>query len=110
MQEALWDEYESLFPGIVRDPGDGAAQSVIAKAIAAGCELLVVPEIQATRVRDENTWYISLNQTVYRVADGKVLNVGIYGSSTKELTPLVALINNARLMGRESSTWLQEAK
>ena len=110
MQEALWDEYESLFPGIVRDLGDGSTQSDIAKAIAAGCELLVVPEIQATRVRDENTWYISLNQTVYRVADGKVLNVGIYGSSTKELTPLVALINNARLMGRESSTWLQEAK
>ena len=110
MQEALWDEYESLFPGIVRDPGDGAAESDLAKAAAAGCELLVTPEIQATRVRDENTWYISMNQTVYRVADGKVMSVGIYGSSTKELTPLVALINNARLMGRESNAWLNGAK
>ena len=110
MQEALWDEYESLFPGIVRDPGDGAAESDLAKAAAAGCELLVTPEIQATRVRDENTWYVSLNQTVYRVADGKVINVGIYGSNTKELTPLISLINNARLMGRESGAWLQEAK
>ena len=70
----------------------------------------MTPEIQATRVRDENTWYVSLNQTVYRVADGKVINVGIYGSNTKELTPLISLINNARLMGRESGAWLQEAK
>ncbi len=110
MQEALWDEYESLFPGIVSDPGDGSTQSDLAKAAAAGCELLVTPEIQATRSRDENTWYVSLNQTVYRVADGKVLNVGLYGSNTKEMTPLVALINNARLMGRESGAWLNEAK
>ena len=109
MQEALWDEYESLSPGIVRDSGDETLSDLV-KAGAAGCDLLVVPEIQATRVRDENTWYVSLHQTVYRVADGKVLNVGIYGSSTKELTPLVALINNTRQMGRESGAWLSGAQ
>ncbi len=109
MQEALWDEYESLSPGIVRDSGDETLSDLV-KAGAAGCDLLVVPEIQTTRVRDENTWYVSLHQTVYRVADGKVLNVGIYGSSTKELTPLVALINNTRQMGRESGAWLSGAQ
>lgn len=107
MQEALWDEYESLFPGIISDSGEPSEQSNMEKAAAAGCELLVIPEIQAVRVRDDNTWYVSLNQTVYQVADGKVLNVGIYGSNTKEWTPLVALINDARAMRRESSSWLK---
>ena len=110
MQEALWDEYDSLLPGIVRDSGNAPELSNFAKAAAAGCEFMAMSEIQATRVRDENTWYVSLNQTVYRVADGKVLNVGIYGSSTKDLTPLVALINNARQMGRESGAWLNGAE
>lgn len=108
MQEALWDEYDSISPGIFKDPGEPSELSNLAKAAAAGCELLVVPEIQAERVRDQNTWYVSLNQTVYRVADGKVLNVGIYGSNTKVLTPLVALINGARAMSRESGAWTKD--
>lgn len=107
MQEALWDEYESMFPGIVSDSGEPSEQSNMEKAAAAGCELLVIPEIQAVRVRNDNTWYVSLNQTVYQVADGKVMNVGIYGSNTKELTPLMALINDARTMRRESSLWMK---
>ncbi len=107
MQEALWDEYESLFPGIISDSGEPSGQSNLEKATAAGCDLLVIPEIQAVRVRGDNTWYVSLNQTVYQVVDGKVLNVGIYGSNTKEWTPLVALINDARAMRRESSSWLK---
>jgi hypothetical protein len=77
------------------------------KAAAAGCSLLVVPEVMAERGRDEKSWYVSLNQTVYRVQDGKVLSVGIYGSSTRELTPLVALTHGARTMSRESGPWIR---
>ena len=107
MLEALWDEYESLSPGIVIDSGEPSEQSNLEKAAAAGCDLLVVPEIQAVRVRDENTWYVSLNQTVIQVADSKIVNVGIYGSHTKTLTPLLALINDARTMRRESGVWIK---
>ncbi len=110
MQEALWDEYESLSPGIVNEADESPELSNLAKAAAANCELLVTPEIQAIRVRDDNTWYVTLSQTVYRVEDGKVLNVGIYSSNTKELTPLTALINDARTMRRESGGWLNGAK
>ena len=107
MLEALWDEYESLSPGIVIDSGEPFEQSNLEKAAAAGCDLLVVPEIQAVRVRDENTWYVSLNQTVFQVTDSKIVNVGIYGSHTKTLTPLLALINDARTMRRESGVWIK---
>ena len=107
MLEALWDEYESLSPGIVIDSGEPSEQSNLEKAAAAGCDLLVVPEIQAVRVRDENTWYVSLNQTVFQVTDSKIVNVGIYGSHTKTLTPLLALINDARTMRRESGVWIK---
>ena len=107
MQEALWEQYDGILPGYVVDPGENSTLSNLEKAAAAGCSLLLVPEIQAVQVRAENTYYISLNQTVYRVRDGTTLNVGLYGSNAKELTPMDALIHNARLMSRESSTWAE---
>jgi len=105
MQEALWEEYDQISPGIVPGSADTSLLSEREKAAAAGCSLLVVPEILGQRVRDDNTWYVSLNQTVYRVKDGTVLNVGIYGGNTKELTPMGALIHGARTMRAESAAW-----
>jgi hypothetical protein len=105
MQEALWTEYDRISPGSVVDTGEPSSLTNLEKAAAAGCTLVVAPEIQAVRVREANAYYVSLNQTVYRVSDGVTLNVGLYGSSTKEWTPMDALIHNARLMSRESSSW-----
>ena len=105
MQEALWDEYDQVLPGHVADSGEKSTSTNLEKAAAAGCTLLVVPEIQAVRVRDENTYYVSLNHTVYRVADGETLSVGLFGSNTKTLTPLGALIHGARSMRQESPSW-----
>lgn len=107
MEEALWDEYDRVVPGFVNGSADKSPLSNLQKAAAAGCSLLVVPEILAERGRDEKSWYVSLNQTVYRVNDGKVLSVAIYGSNTKELTPLVALTHGARSMRQESDPWIQ---
>ena len=107
MQEALWEEYERMLPGYVVDKGENKSLSNLEKARAAGCSLLVVPEIQAVRVREDNTYYVSLTQTVYRVSDGSVLNAGIFGSNTKTLTPLGALVHNARTMSKESLSWVE---
>jgi len=105
MQEALWDEYDRILPGYVADLGEKTALTNLEKAAAAGCTLMVASEVQAVRVRDDNTYYVSLNQTVYRVSDGAAVNVGIFGSNTKELTPLGALIHGARTMNQESASW-----
>lgn len=105
MEEALWDQYDHILPGIVAFSSAQHQSSNMDKAIAAGCELLAVPEIQGLRVRNDNTWYVSLSQTVYRVPDGKVLHVGIYGGNTKVLTPMGALIHGANTMGQESDSW-----
>ncbi len=107
MQEALWEEYDSILPGCVTDSGEKTALSEMEAAAAAGCTLLVAPEIQAVRVRDDDTYYISLTQTVYRVSDGTTVNAGIYGGNTKELTPLGALINEIQTMRRESAAWAE---
>ena len=69
--------------------------------------MLVVPEIQAVRVREANTYYVSLNQAVFRVSDGTTVNAGMFGSNTKELTPLDALIHGAKAMNKESAAWLE---
>jgi len=106
MQEALWGEYDLMADGNVIDRGDAAAGSYFEKAAKAGCTLLVVPEIQAVRVRDANTYYVSLHQAVFRVKDGATVQAGLFGSNTKELTPLDALIHGAKTMNRESSVWL----
>jgi pimeloyl-ACP methyl ester carboxylesterase len=107
MQEALWEEYDRILPGYVADLAENKTLSDLEKAKAAGCTLLVVPEIRALWVRDEGSYYVSLNQTVYRVSDGTVLNVGIFGSSTKVLTPMGALIHGARTMNVDSSSWAE---
>ncbi len=107
MQEALWEEYERILPGYVADSEEKSTFSNLEKAKAAGCSLLVVPEIRALWVRDENAYYVSLNQTVYRVSDGTVVNVGIFGTNTKVLTPMGALIHGARTMRGDSSSWAE---
>jgi len=109
MQEALWNEYELISAGNVVAREESSSASYFDKAAKAGCDLLVVPEIQAVRVREANTYYVSLNQAVFRVSDGTTVNAGMFGSNTKELTPLDALIHGAKTMNKESAAWLDRS-
>ena len=58
-------------------------------------------------MREANSYYVSLNQTVFRVSDGTTVQAGMFGSNTKELTPLDALIHGAKTMNKESEAWLK---
>lgn len=107
MQEALWEEYERMSAGNIVERVESAQSAYFEKAAKAGCTLLVVPEIQAVRVREANSYYVSLNQTVFRVSDGTTVQAGMFGSNTKELTPLDALIHGAKTMNKESEAWLK---
>ena len=110
MQEALWDEYERISPGFIKETAEHSFVDIREKAIAANCVFLVIPEIRAFRARQQNTWYISLAQTVYSVQEGDVIKMDIFGTNTKELTPLGALVNGARTMSRESKAWMNGKK
>ena len=105
MQAALQSEYRQMSPGTVIGVEPIQFAEAISLAKEAKADFLVIPEIQAVRVREENTWYVSLHQSVFRVNDGQLIHMGIYGSHTKYLTPLLVLIHGAKSMRAESITW-----
>ncbi|WP_378956501.1 lipase family protein [Pelosinus sp. sgz500959] len=106
MREALEDEYRSMLPGYVLGITD-EGKDVFQKALALGCKWVVVPEIQAYKIKNEkDCFYITLNQGVYRADSGEILNAASYGSSTRNLTSLEALIHDAKTMGHDRHDWL----
>jgi hypothetical protein len=106
MKEALQDEYRSILPNYVlgtRDEGGNIYQ----KALAAGCQWVVIPRIEAYKVKNEdNVFYITLEQDVYRTDNGDIINSASYSSSTRNLTSLEALIHNAKSMSHDKQNWL----
>jgi len=106
LRESLIDEYDQILPGVVLGTEGKNSQENFENAAEAGCNLLVRPEIHALRTpQSQNEYYISLSQTVYNVEDGNVINVSTYGSNTKRLTPLTALLRVEKSMSRESDLW-----
>lgn len=106
MKEALQDEYRSTLPGYVLDTGE-EDKDIFKKAAAANCEWVVMSEIQAEKVKnEENTRYITLEQRVYQVRNGSIVTAASYGSSTRNLTSLEALMHNAKEMSESKQDWL----
>ena len=107
MREALLEKYEQLLPGFVLDAGPSYDGTTLEKAAAAGCDLLAVPEIQAVKLKNEdNAYYVTLVHAVYRVSDRQAVSLNTYGSSTKVLTPLEALLHGSSAMIAESAAWV----
>lgn len=104
MLAGLLEEYDDIAPGFIAGKEGGATSELLKKAAEAGCDLLVMPEIQAVQMQD-NVYYVSLNQIVYRVTNGQTLSVGTYGSNTKVMTPLLAFLNGANSMFEDSKAW-----
>ncbi len=109
MKEALQDEYRRTFPGYVIDTAqeDG---DVFKKAAAAGCQWVLVSEIQDSKIKTtQSGYYVTLEQSVYPVATGEIINFASYGSSTRTTTLLQALIHDSRNIRRDSHVWLTPA-
>lgn len=112
MREALLDQYRDSLPGYVIDAGppDSGKQRLFdsEKVAGTGSQLVIVPEIQGYKVRDaQDVYYVTLQQTVYQVADGRIVSSAIASSNTRELTPLEALLHNAMSLGSENNEWLE---
>jgi hypothetical protein len=107
MREGLLSQYDDISPGYILDPATEYDETTLKKAAEAGCGLLAVAEIQALRMpKEDNTYFVSLIQTVYRVEDGEIVSLENFGSSTKILTPMVALVLDARSMRADSAAWI----
>ncbi|HEY3423185.1 MAG TPA: lipase family protein [Negativicutes bacterium] len=98
MHEALEDEYRQTLPDYVTTDGSAAAAWREA-AVASGCRWAISAEVSAMRVKQEkNTYYITVNQTVYDVATGAVADTATFSTGTYNLTPLEAFIHSLKGM------------
>jgi pimeloyl-ACP methyl ester carboxylesterase len=97
MHELLWDEDRTLFPSYVLAAGNEKLKSSLAKAKSDGCRWLAAAEIEAHPSKTEaGVFYITLNQTLYNVATGNIVNMYSFTDSSEHLTPLGAFLNDIR--------------
>lgn len=107
MKEVLYDEYRSTLPGYVLDRKEDS-KDIFQKAAAANCDWVIMPEIQAYKLKNEkNATYITLEQRVYQVKHGALVSSVSYGSSTRNLTSLEAFIHNTKEMSENGQAWLR---
>lgn len=105
MQQALEDEYRKVLPGYVL--ADQPTDSLLITAAEQGCKWVIVPEISGYKLKNEqNCYYITLQQVVYDTDTGSVINMASFSTATNNLTPLEALIHDAKNMSSDSSSWL----
>ncbi|MDR3564322.1 MAG: lipase family protein [Negativicutes bacterium] len=110
MKEALQDEYRRTFPGYVIDTAQDGGD-VFEKAAAAGCRWVLVAGIADHKIKDtQSGYFITLEQSVYLVATGDMINFASYGRSTRTTTLLQALIHDGTNIGLDSHAWLSVAQ
>jgi len=97
MQEALQDEYQQTLPDYVTAADTQADWR--GPASAAGCRWAIVSDVSAMRIKqEENTYRITLTQTVYDVTTGTVATTATFSTATYNLTPLEAFIHTFKGM------------
>ena len=108
MQQVMERQYRRALKGyVLADTAAAAPSGDFEAAKQAGCQWLVRTEVQVTRLRQErNGHVISLNQMVYRVADGRLAATSDYQSSTRELTPLEVMMHLTRNFAKDGVRWL----
>lgn len=96
IKEAVEDEYEKTLKDYIYETENiDNVPIILEHARNAGCRIVIVSQAQATMVRDKlNTYYVTLNQTIYDSGNGSVLNTAIFSTRTQEITPLEAFLHS----------------
>ena len=122
MRELLLDQYRDTVPAYVIDHQDERVllnfEELRAKAAEAGCDRMVISKIWGMKrndVTDYNRGFvtkpsetyivITIEQSVFNVADGAPLDVRTYENGSRYFTPLGALASAAVALGSESAIW-----
>lgn len=108
MEQVMERQYQRALKGyVLADAAAAAPNGDFEAAKQAGCQWLVRTDVQVNRLREEvNGHVISLNQMVYRVADGRLAATSDYQSSTRELTPLEVMMHLTRNFAKDGVRWL----
>lgn len=108
MCEALGDEHrQTLANSIIAD--NSAPLNWQQAAIASNCRLAILSEVSAVRLKQEkNTYHIILNQTVYDVTTGAIVNMATFSTATYNLTPLEAFIHDFKGIRDGEASWLKQ--
>ncbi|WP_346353358.1 lipase family protein [Azotosporobacter soli] len=107
MNRIVQDQYWRMFAEHRRSDENASFSDLVQQAKLQKCDVLLLPKVTAKRVRtEERQYYLTLQLTVYRVADENLIGDFAYGSNTKEFTPVEALLHNARSMAQDSANWL----
>ncbi|MBP2654058.1 MAG: lipase class 3 [Firmicutes bacterium] len=110
MREVLWDEYRKRFPGCVIET-EAMVDNWREKAAISGCRWVIVPEISSIHIKqEESTYHITLNQTVYDVTTGAIVDTAAFSTGTNNLTPLEAFIHDLKVVTTNRGPWSVKAK
>lgn len=102
MKEALQDEYRRTLPDYIAADSPASPADWQEAALASGCRWAIVADVSALRVKQEkNTYYITVNQTIYDTATGSVADTATFSTGTYNLTPLEAFIHVFKEMNDE---------
>ena len=122
MREVLLDQYRNSVPAYVVGDLDANAplhfEALRAQAAAANCDRMVIVNIWGSKQDDPAIYggglmvkpdeaydLIVIEQTIFRVSDGVLLDSRTYQKGSKYFTPLVALVSAAVTLGGESVLW-----
>lgn len=97
MQTLLADEYCKKSPGCILG-NETDLPTALRHASAQGCRQLVVAEIGGTKLKTtaDAVFYITVQQQVFSVPGGRLLDTRDSSASTDQLTPLTALLYTAQ--------------
>ena len=81
--------------------------TTLQKASLVGCKWVLSGEIQGYKVKnEEDLYYLTVYQTIYRVSDGQPVAVFTFGTNTKNITPLEAVAYESIQTSDYVSKWM----
>jgi hypothetical protein len=106
MRQVVGDEYSQRLPGcIIGNKMDG--ENWRENPLISTYRWVVVPEISVTKLKqEEKIYYITVNQTVYEVATGNIVETASFSTGTYNLTPLEAVIHDLRGLHSSQNSWI----
>ena len=106
MSEALSNEYRHIFPDYTIGK-ENLPEGWRKQANFSNYRWVIVPEVSALRLKQEKClYYITVNQTVYDVATGAIVDMESFSTGTYELTPLEAFIHALKGVNENHEAWL----
>lgn len=105
MQQVVWDEYRKILPSYILS--NSITEDIWQSAVAAGCKWLIIPEVSAYRIKEQNVFYVTLDQTIYSIATRRIVKVASFSTGTYNLTPLEAVFHDFRgINGGSQNDWV----